>query len=151
MKRNVRRSSTDAVRQKRWRKPIAAGIAASLLLFAAYFALLSALNSPAHAWQQFLDLGYLMLPLIAGFGTQVGLFVHVRAVRACSAGGVATGGGVSGVAMAACCAHHLADVAAILGISAAVAFLGAYQGPLLALGVLSNALGIVYMLRKLKE
>ena len=130
-------------------KPIAAGISAGFLLFSAYFALLTALNSPAHAIQQFLAYGWLMGPLIAGFGAQVGLLVHLRSLQRCGAASTAASGGVSSATMAACCAHHATDVAAVLGISALTAALASWQVPLLVLGLVSNGLGLLHLLRKL--
>ncbi len=137
------------LRQASRGKPIAAGIAAGFLLFSAYFALLTALNSPAHALAQFGQYWYLMGPLLAGFGAQVGLLVHLRSLQRCGAASTAASGGVSGASMAACCAHHATDAAAVLGISALTGVLAAYQAPLLLLGVVSNALGLLHLVRKL--
>ena len=55
-------------------------------------------------------------------------------------------GTMSGTAMVACCAHHLADVLPILGVSGATIFLAQYQKSFLILGVSINLLGIAYML-----
>ena len=53
--------------------------------------------------------------------------------------------------MLACCAHHLTDVLPILGLSSAAIFLNLYKTPLLWLGIGMNLVGIVYMLRKIRE
>jgi hypothetical protein len=48
--------------------------------------------------------------------------------------------------MVACCAHHLADVLPLIGFAGAALFLADYQTLFLLLGLLSNIVGIVYML-----
>lgn len=126
--------------------PLFAGASASALMFALYFSLLSVLQSPAHAIEQFASLWYFMLPLVAGFGVQAGLFVKLRKSGGC----VAATGGVSVASMAACCAHHLTDIVPFLGISAAAIFLSKYQTFFLVLGVASNLVGTAFMLDKLK-
>jgi hypothetical protein len=51
--------------------------------------------------------------------------------------------------MLACCAHHLVDVLPLVGLSAASAMLSDYRGPLLALSLGTNALGIAVTGRQL--
>lgn len=93
-----------------------------------------------------------ILVLVAGFGIQVGLYTRLRNCQKGSDGKmVATSGGISGVAMVACCAHHLTDVLPILGLSAAAIFLVQYQTWFLALGVVSNILGIGYLGRMVRK
>ena len=53
---------------------------------------------------------------------------------------------VSGMAMVACCAHHLIDLLPILGLSVAALFLSEYQEQLLIFGVVANIIGIAMML-----
>lgn len=127
-------------------KPIVAGAAASIAMFLAYFSILSVLQSPAHALEQFASLWYFMLPLVVGFGIQAALFVKLRKSGEC----VAATGGVSVTSMAACCAHHVTDLVPFLGLSAAALFLSKYQTFFLVLGVASNLTGMAFMLDKLK-
>lgn len=127
--------------------PLSAGMAASALMFALYFSLLSILQSPAHAIGQFASLWYFMLPLVVGFGVQVALFTKLRRNGEC----VAATGGVSVASMAACCAHHVTDLLPFLGLSAAALFLSKYQTFFLVLGVASNLVGTTFMLDRLKE
>lgn len=90
-----------------------------------------------------------ILVLTVGFGIQVGLYTHLRSCQKGSDGKVvATSGGISGLGMVACCAHHLTEVLPILGLSAAALFLVQYQTWFLALGVVSNLLGIGYLGRR---
>jgi hypothetical protein len=139
------------------RKPLVYGLAASLALLLIYILVLSIANSFSHALIQFLDLWYWMTPLIVGFGFQVGLYTHIRqATQATRVFGTAkssltAAGGVSTTSMVACCAHHVTDVIPVLGISAAAIFLNQYQTLFLAIGVLSNLVGINLMLKIIQE
>jgi hypothetical protein len=53
--------------------------------------------------------------------------------------------------MVACCAHHVADVLPVLGLSAAAAFLAQWKVPFLVIGLLMNLAGILVMLRALRR
>lgn len=122
----------------------------SLVLLGAYLGLVGWANSLAHAMQTLVRLWPWMLPLITGFGLQVGLFAYLRgAARATGqthAGGVLASGGAGTVSMAACCVHHVTDVLPALGLAGAGLFLSTYQPLFLRLGVVSNALGTLYLL-----
>jgi len=50
------------------------------------------------------------------------------------------------VAMVACCAHHVADVLPILGLTAAALFLAEYRIPFMIAGLGMTLLGIAFML-----
>lgn len=126
------------------------GLLASAFLLGFYFAVVSWLQGISYAWSQFASQWYLMLPLVAGFGVQVGLFSRIRAAAREGVGMTAACGGVSSGSMVACCAHHLADVVPLLGIAGLSAFITAYQQPFLVLGVASNAVGITFMLGMVK-
>ena len=97
----------------------------------------------------------LFITLVAvGFGTQMGLYQHVRrAVRgdgrtvAVTAGSTAT----STTAMVACCLHHLADVVPFIGLSGAATFLIQYKVPVVVLSLAANAVGIRLMVRTLRH
>jgi len=110
--------------------PLAAGIAAGALLVDRYF------------------VGAIAL----GFGAQVGLYLYLRQVvkrRRLAAPTAVTvaGTGTSSIAMIACCAHHVADVLPLVGLSGLALFLGDYRVPLMALGIGVNAIGVAVMLR----
>lgn len=105
-----------------------------------------------HPIDQFLILQPWMSLLILGFGVQTGLFwlmkkgVHFKIHEKRDAKlTVGTGSAMSGMAMVACCAHHVVDALPVLGFSAAAFFLAEYQSQLLILGVIVNFIGIVYM------
>jgi hypothetical protein len=137
-------------------KPVIFGLLGSLSLFLAYFLILSLLNSASHAFTQFIDLWYLMLPLIIGLGTQIGLYVYIResfktAKSVAATASVTASGGVSTVSMAACCAHHLTDVLPLIGLSFLSTVLNKYQTSFIILGVLSNLIGITLMLNVIQK
>ena len=123
-------------------------------LLAAGYSLIIGLSS--RSWSHLLsqwrsDLWFIALVAV-GFGTQMGLYSHVRRVirgdragAAVAAGGTAT----STTAMVACCLHHLADVVPFIGLSAAATFLIQYKAYVVALSLAANAAGIVLMLRAL--
>ena len=140
------------------RKALIAGCVASLSLFSLYMAILTFANSFGHALEQFLSLWRWMVPLLIGFGIQVGLFTHIReASRLSSQAGpgalssIGASGGISTTSMVACCAHHLADVVPLLGMSAAAVFLDRYQGLFMAAGIAANLIGINIMLKIIQD
>ncbi|MFZ2202319.1 MAG: hypothetical protein WAV56_02870, partial [Microgenomates group bacterium] len=59
--------------------------------------------------------------------------------------------GMSGVSMVACCAHHLTDVLPLFGLAGLSLFLTRYQVWLLGVGIASNFVGIVYLLRQINK
>ncbi|MFH0927200.1 MAG: hypothetical protein V1822_01340 [Candidatus Micrarchaeota archaeon] len=122
----------------------AAGLAGLLFLPIFYYSIMSLLGSAnlipymlARTWP------YLAL-MSAGLGIQ-GYLISYLTSRL-SAGAVATSGGFSATAMAACCAHHASDLLAIAGASTLAAFADKYQEVFLLFGVFSNMAGIAYML-----
>lgn len=136
-------------------KHLLRGTAAALLLFAFYLLVLLLVNGAAYTLNHLRSYGFLILPLVAGFGLQAALFSHiqssVREMRRGAAAGVAASGGISAGSMVACCAHHLADLLPVLGISGALLFLSEYQALFLVAGLLSNLIGITMMLGIIQE
>lgn len=131
------------------------GVVGALALLAIYFIIVTLAQSFAHAVNTFIDLWYWITALIIGFGAQVGLYHHIRTSltlkQANATASVAATSGVSTVSMIACCAHHLSDVLPLLGLSAAALFLVKYQMLFIILGILSNAVGTVFMLRIMQQ
>ncbi len=122
-----------------------------LLLTGVYLGIVSLAESPAHALDLFWDDRAFVIPIMLGFGVQVGLYVLLKAgLYLPASAGVATtvaGGGMSTVAMVACCAHHVADVLPLVGLTAAAAFLANWKIPFMIIGLLTNLIGIAVMLR----
>lgn len=110
--------------------------------------------SAREVWENFSQFWYLIVGIIIGFGGQIGLWVYLKnyhKILQASGAVPGTSGAVSGGAMLACCAHHLADVLPILGLSGAAIFLAQYQKPFLIVGLAVNLAGIAYMLSLLNK
>lgn len=136
-------------------KPIIFGLMGTTGLLLIYFILLGWDNSFSHAIEQFLELWYWIIILVTGFGIQLGLYSYIklnihRKVTAATAE-VAAAGGISTGSMIACCAHHVADVLPLVGLSAAAIFLVKYQIPFILLGVFSNLVGVTIMLSIIQQ
>ncbi len=130
-------------------------VAAGAGLLALYVLVVGLVNSFPHAVQEFAKLWPWMTALVLGFATQVGLFAYARAAaraeRTAGTGAIAASGGTSAVSMIACCAHHLADVLPLVGLAGAALFLAAHQQLFLLLGVLSSAVGLVFLLGEIRR
>jgi hypothetical protein len=133
--------------------PIAAGLLGAGLLTLLYFGIVSWAESPQHAVELFWQDRWLVLPIILGFGIQAALYTILKKrlfmpVLSTGPSGALTGagGGMSSVAMVACCAHHAADVLPILGLTAAAAFLAEYRIAFMLVGLSTTLIGIVVML-----
>jgi hypothetical protein len=141
----------QAARRRGWRWALIAGGA----LVGVYAVTLSLLNGPAYALDTSVALWYWITPLVAGFALQVGLFGYSRTLAMAGASphasGVVASGGASAVSMIACCAHHLVNVLPLIGLAGAALFLASYQSLFLLAGVLSNAVGTVYLLGEMQK
>lgn len=137
------------------RRSLQWGLAASAAL-ALFYALVVGLASGSvdHLLDQARGDWYLLVAILAGFGTQVALVVELRRRHRLSHGALATGGtgtGASAVGMVACCAHHLADLLPVLGATGAAAFLLDWRIPFMVAGIAVNALGIAAAARRLRR
>lgn len=122
------------------------GLIGSLLLLLFYFIVSSLLGGFQFAIDNFIKLWYWMIPLVVGFGIQIGMFFYIKdEMHKKATGSAMASTGVSATSMVACCAHHIADIAPFLGVSALGLFLTKYQTTFLLAGILSNILGILYM------
>ena len=124
------------------------GALAFVLLLAVYFGAVSLVSGWRFTLSQFSEFWYYIVPLAAGFGIQVALFVKLRDVvrRGMSTGSVvAASGTTSTAAMISCCAHYLANVAPVLGATGLVAFAAQYQVEFFWVGLAFNAAGIAYV------
>jgi len=133
-------------------RPAGAGAGAFGVLLALYFGVLTLVSGWSFTVDQFSEFWYFIVPLAAGFGVQVALFLKLREVvsRAKEAGAViAASGTASTAAMISCCAHYLANVAPVLGATGLVAFAAQFQVELFWVGLAFNAAGIGYVGTKL--
>lgn len=133
--------------------PLGAGLAGSVFLAAFYFGIVSWAESPQHAIDLFWEDRLIVIPIILGFGVQMGLYTILKKrlfvpVASVGPSGALTGAGgaTSTVAMVACCAHHVTDVLPILGLTAAATFLAEYQTLFMLVGLGTTILGIIVML-----
>ena len=135
--------------------PLGVGLLGAMVLTGVYLGIVSLAESPQHALELFWQDKLFVIPIILGFGTQVGLYTFLKKglylpMTAPAAGATtAAGGGMSTVAMVACCAHHVADVLPLVGLTAAATFLANWKTPFMVVGLLTNLLGIVVMLREI--
>lgn len=135
-------------------RPILTGMGAGAGLVAFYLTVVALAQDPGHAVQQLSEDLWFIAPITAGFGTQIGLYTHLRRLQQASrrhAAVTAGGTGVSATAMLACCAHHLADVLPIVGLSGAAIFLNEIKTPLALAGLVMNIVGVVYMAHHLQR
>jgi Cu+-exporting ATPase len=129
-------------------RPAGAGVGAFGALLVLYFGVLTLVSGWSFTLSQFSDFWYYVVPLAAGFGLQVALFLKLREVvsRAKEAGAViAASGTTSTAAMISCCAHYLTNVAPVLGATGLVAFAAQFQVELFWVGLAFNAAGIAYV------
>jgi hypothetical protein len=117
-----------------------------------YFGIVSWAESPQHAAELFWEDRWIVLPIVLGFGIQTALYVILKKglylpMAHIGPSGKLTGasGGMSTAAMIACCAHHVADVLPVLGLTAAAAFLAQYRVAFMFVGLGTTFLGIIFM------
>ena len=140
---------------KRVLLPLGAGVLGAVFLTGVYLGIVSLAESPKHALDLFWQDRAFVISILLGFGTQVGLYtllkkglympLHVPTGGATTA----AGGGMSTMAMVACCAHHVADVLPLVGLTAAATFLANWKIPFMVVGLLTNLIGIAVMLREI--
>ena len=137
---------------RRYLRPTLYGLLSVAGLLAFYLGVITLAQDWQHALQQLGEDRWFVGAIAAGFGLQVALFTFLRRLHASArAGGVVASTGTSTGAMLACCAHHLADVLPVLGLSGAAAFLDAYKAPLLWLAILMNLAGACYLLYQIRK
>jgi hypothetical protein len=109
---------------------------------------------------QFSEYRWWIIGLAIGLGIQVTLYAlfrsHLRGKKKTAANSsMAASGGVSAVAMMACCSHYLATLIPLLGVSflsaTAVASLAQYQPYFFLAGLVSCLFGITLMVRMMRK
>ena len=147
-----------ARREARWfryRQPILAGTLGALALFALYLLIVTIAQGWQHAIELFGQDAWLVIPIMIGFGIQVGLYTYLRGVMRRGSRSsklmMGAGGGTSTAAMVACCAHHVVDLLPLLGLSAAASFLAAYKVPFMLIGLAMNVMGSVVIVRTIRK
>jgi len=133
-------------------RPTGFGVGAFAALLGIYFGVLTLISGWSFTVEEFSRYWYYLVPLAAGFGLQVALFLKLREVvsRAKQAGAViAASGTTSTAAMISCCAHYLTNVAPVIGATGLVAFAAQFQVEMFWVGLAFNAAGIAYVGTKL--
>lgn len=141
-----------------WR-PYLIGLAAAGAVLGFYLGLITLTSDWYSARLQFNEYLWWLLALALGLGVQATLYTLFRTTlkdraRRSARSALAASGGVSGLAMAACCSHYLAAFLPAIGLpflSGAAAALEQYQHEFFLAGVLSNLLGIWIMLRMMAK
>jgi len=132
-------------------RPFQFGAGAFVLLLAIYFGVVSLISGMDFALEQFAKFWYFIVPLALGFGIQVGLYTYLKELigqHGASGKVVAVSGTTSTAAMVSCCAHYLANILPILGVTGFLTIVGEYQVELFWLGLAFNAAGILYVASK---
>lgn len=129
----------------RWGAVAAAGLATF------YVAVLAGASGWSHLADQARTDWWLLVPIVLGFAAQVALTVELR--RRHRARHLATttgaGTGASAVGMVACCAHHLVELAPVLGAAGLAGFLFDWRIPFMLAGIAINAAAVAISARRL--
>lgn len=136
--------------KSRKNRALPVGILGTVSLVILFLSVVSLANETVgFALSEIQRLWYWVLLLSAGFGFQLGLFIHIRHIlherMIVATAEIAASGAVSTGSMIACCSHGLVNLLPIFGISAAAAFLARYQLPFILFGVFSNLVGVTIM------
>lgn len=134
---------------------VAFGALGALALVGLYLGIVSLAQGADHALELLWEDRAFVALISLGFGIQVGLFAYLRLLqRALARESVVLAGAgtaTSSVSMIACCAHHLADLLPIVGLSGLAVFLVEFRTPFMLVGLATNALGIAVMFRQLRR
>ena len=135
-------------------RSIRVGVVAGAGLMLSYMAVVAGASG---SWNHFTDQArqdwYYLVLIVGGFGTQIALVSELRRRHRLYHGAAAASGagaGASAVGMAACCAHHIADLAPFIGATGAAAFLIDYRIPFMIAGIGVNAMGVAVAARRLR-
>ncbi|HEX6074808.1 MAG TPA: hypothetical protein VFZ32_06030 [Micromonosporaceae bacterium] len=136
------------------RLSVVIGAASAVALGMVYAVVVGGVGGLEHLAQQAVaDWPWLVL-ILAGFGTQVATYAELRRRRRLAAtvrAAAGAGGGASAVGMVACCAHHVADLAPLIGVSGVAVFLTSYRIPIMLVGIAVNAIGVTVAVRRLRR
>lgn len=136
------------------------GVLASFAIVGLYLGMNTLTSDWYFARVQFSEYRWWIISLAIGLGIQVTLFTlfraHLRGKKKTAANStMAASGGVSALAMMACCSHYLATLIPLLGVSflsaTAVASLEQYQVYFFLAGIVSCLLGIGLMVRMMRK
>lgn len=136
------------------------GVLASFAVVGMYLGMNTLTSDWYFARVQFSEYRWWIISLAIGLGIQATLYssirTHFRGKKKTAANSsMAASGGVSAVAMMACCSHYLATIIPLLGVSflsaATVSSLEKYQNYFFLAGVLSCLFGIGLMVGMMRK
>lgn len=128
------------------------GIAGSLAISAIFYLVQAAgMQSWTSPYYFSLERWYFILPLIIGFGVQIGLYKAIRIKQKMMGVVIAASGGVSTLGMVMCCMHNFIGLLPIIGLSGASIFFAANQEYVFGISILFVFGGIVYMYLKYRK
>ena len=133
-------------------KPIVYGSLASGILLGVFFFILSLVSGWGFAKDQFSLFWYFITSLAVGFGIQIGLYAYLKEIIKGGQGNskvLGVTGATSTAAMISCCAHYLANLLPVLGVTGLVTFVAQYQVKLFWVGIFFNIAGIIYMANRI--
>lgn len=135
-------------------KAVLWGSLGASLLLTFFFSVVSLISGWNFAKSQFTEFWFYILPLALGFGAQVGLYTYLKMSIAnhCPAGtgkALAVSGTSTTLAMISCCAHYLANIVPIVGISGVLTVIPEYQEELFMVGLAFNVFGLIYITRQI--
>lgn len=129
------------------------GTGAAIAMLAVFLVVVTFISGWAFTVSQFFAYWYFIGGLAVGFGIQIGLYSYLK--EAVMHGGaptkamVAISGTTSTAAMISCCAHYLANILPVLGVTGLVSVIGQYQIELFWAGIAFNVGGIAYIGQKI--
>jgi len=130
------------------------GLVAMGILLLVYGSIVVVVSGSAFATVQFFKYWYFIMSVAIGFGIQIGLYQHLRALTHTKNGEgklLAVTGTTSTLAMISCCAHYLVSILPVLGVSIFVSVIDGYQVELFWVGILFNVVGIAYMMSRIEK
>ncbi len=125
-------------------------ILAVLAVVALNLIVLASLGFPQMALLQLEKYWPLLVLLVAGFGVQIGLYTYLKNKGVFCSATAAASGGISSISMILCCSHYVVNILPFISASAAT-FLTQYTFQILLFGVISNVVGIIVMLMRIKK
>ncbi|MBR9704581.1 hypothetical protein GOV12_04160 [Candidatus Pacearchaeota archaeon] len=121
------------------------GIISIMIVMSINFTVLFLLDFPTMALEIIQKYWILIILLIGGFGTQVGLFTYFKGINTLTCSTTFASGGISATSMILCCSHYILNIlpfiGSVIGISG-LTVLSKYTLQFLLVGVLSNFIGI---------
>jgi hypothetical protein len=125
-------------------------VLAVLIVAALNFFILYLLNFPSMALIQIKKYWFLLLLLISGFGTRIGLYTYLKHKEVLCSVTTMASGGISGISMLLCCSHYLVNFLPFISLAFANLILQ-YTPYILLFGIASNAFGIWFMINQIKK